>query len=149
MSSPTNQQPSAFNNIPSAMFCRGTSLESRPEVRPDARLDKPTQGPFARVGACGPATSANSGATTAGSSGGGGAKPRTPSGAFQAKRVASGALDGPSVKPILVTVCCGSQTGVYDVRKGSITIRFGLQGKVRPCQPVLWSDCSVPTLQQQ
>lgn len=104
-------------------------LPDRPHQ--DARCDKQGQGPVARIVAGGSATSANSGAT-AGSGGGGVGKPKTPIGGFQAKRVASGALEGlMSSKPVLVTVCCGGQTGVYDVRKGSVTIRFGLQGKVR------------------
>lgn len=119
----THQQPTAARSAGSLQDQSRLPSESKPDNRPN-------QGPFARVGASGPATSAGSAGATAGSSGGGGARSKTPLGALQAKRVASGALDSLSPKPILVTVCCGSQTGVYDVRKGSVTIRFGLQGKV-------------------
>ena len=119
--------PTIFQQ-PTAARSAGSLQDRSPLLEP--KPDRPYQGPFARVGASGPATSAGSAVATAGSSGGGGTKSKTPLGALQAKRVASGALDSLSPKPILVTVCCGSQTGVYDVRKGSVTIRFGLQGKV-------------------
>ncbi|KAK9835818.1 hypothetical protein WJX74_008627 [Apatococcus lobatus] len=121
--------PTSYQQQPTAARSAGSLQDPSPRL--DSRPDRPYQGPFARVGPSGPATSASSAGPIAGVSGGGGAKPKTPLGALQAKRAASGALDSLSSKPILVTVCCGSQTGVYDVRKGSVTIRFGLQGKIK------------------